>query len=135
MLLVVVVCAAALAVWLAVLPGALRRSKAARYVGLAGALLVVLGVGVVVVGSNAQLPGPTSIASPGLDDLATHQARQDVNSQIVRVVCPRGTFAPGSAVVCAAHYPKRSQPLNVKLRRAGDGGLYVDVHGEQTAHR
>lgn len=132
---VVVIGAAALAVWLAVLPGALRRSKAARYVGLAGALVVGLGVGVVVVGSNAQLPGPTSIASSGLADLATHQARQDVSSQIGRVVCPRGSFTAGSVIVCMAHYPKRSQALNVKLRRTGDGGLYVDVHGEQTGHR
>lgn len=130
-MILVIVCAAVLAVWLARFPGALRKFKMTRCIGLAGCVLViVLAVGVLVIAGKAQVPGPTSITSSGLADLATSQAIQDVNPDIVRVVCPRGSFAIGAAIICRADYRRRSQALNVKLHANEDGALYVDVHAE-----
>ncbi len=124
----VLVCAAALALWLTLFPGRLKRFHTARYVGLAVCALVLVLAGSVLMLASARHAGPNSITSSGLADLATSQAIQDVNANIVRVVCPRGTFAIGSEIICTADYRTRSQPLHVKLRANDDGARYVDVH-------
>lgn len=95
------------------------------------ACVLVLGLyaALVVTTSEPQRP-PNSIASSRLAELATNQARQDVDFRIMRVTCPHGTLALGSAIICQAEYRKRVQPLNVKLRANVDGEFYVAVRAE-----